>query len=278
MWGSEMENSNIVLLRRHWVNHTDPKSTPVYLNQCPDLADFEIVDVTSHNRDNKFKSEISPMFIGPLTSPDGVLCNVFEIYWQCAKVYPCHDENGQPNGDYFEWRNRHYAEPKPSLGDKKALKAMRHVNKELGFEHADTLYTAYWDEEKKEYLKLNYVQARKKIYFPEYVKLIYNTDSFKELKAKVDAGKKLALMDFDCFNYYNPDAAARLYKSYENKCKKEHRPASVSLDDYLNIKCMKDMLNCSFLPVGHGVVVKALLQGDLDVVDGKVIDCSGILD
>ena len=273
-----MENRNIVLLRRHWVNHTDPKSTAVYLNQCPDLADFEVIDVTSHNRSEKFRSEISPMFIGPLRSSDGVVCNVFETLWQCSKVYPCHDANGQPNEEYFEWRNRHFAEPKPSLNDKKAIKALRHVNEELGMAHADTLYTACWDEEKKEFVHLNYVEARKKIYFPEYAKLVYNTDSFKELKAKVDAGEKIALMDFDCLNYYNPDAKARLFKSYVDKCKREHRQPAASIDEYIGINSMKDLVGCSFLPVGHGVVLKALLQGDIEVAGGKVIDHSGILE
>jgi hypothetical protein len=31
-------------------------------------------------------------------------------------------------------------------------------------------------------------------------------------------------------------------------------------------------------PVGHAFVVKALLQGDLEVIDGKIIDHVGMLD
>ena len=32
------------------------------------------------------------------------------------------------------------------------------------------------------------------------------------------------------------------------------------------------------MKVGHGCVIKALLQGDLEVIDGEVIDNTGILD
>ena len=41
---------------------------------------------------------------------------------------------------------------------------------------------------------------------------------------------------------------------------------------------MKDVLNCNFMLAGHGFVLKALLQGDLEVVDGKVIDNIGVLE
>ena len=40
---------------------------------------------------------------------------------------------------------------------------------------------------------------------------------------------------------------------------------------------MKSAINFAETPVGHAFVVKALLQGDLSVVDGKVIDPLGML-
>jgi hypothetical protein len=41
---------------------------------------------------------------------------------------------------------------------------------------------------------------------------------------------------------------------------------------------LKKLVNCSFMPVGHGCVIKALLQGDIEVVDDEVIDHAGILE
>jgi hypothetical protein len=40
---------------------------------------------------------------------------------------------------------------------------------------------------------------------------------------------------------------------------------------------MKSAVNFAHTPVGHAFIVKALLQGDLEVVDGKVIDHLGML-
>ena len=68
-----MENKNIVMLKRHFVSYKDPKTTTYYLNQCRNLADYEVIDVTSKNRDPQFKSDISPMYIGPFVTPDGVI-------------------------------------------------------------------------------------------------------------------------------------------------------------------------------------------------------------
>ena len=40
---------------------------------------------------------------------------------------------------------------------------------------------------------------------------------------------------------------------------------------------MIDLVSCPFLAVGHGVAIKALLEDDLEVIDGKVIDHIGLL-
>jgi hypothetical protein len=41
---------------------------------------------------------------------------------------------------------------------------------------------------------------------------------------------------------------------------------------------MRDVVNCPFMPAGHSFVIKALLQGDLEVTKaGEVIDHSGML-
>ena len=65
------------------------------------------------------------------------------------------------------------------------------------------------------------------------------------MKSLVDQGEKIALMDFDGFNYYCEEAMKIRYRAYVLKCKKEKRP---------------------------------ILQGDLEVVDGKVIDHVGMLE
>lgn len=272
-----MENKNIIVLKHH------PRdvyfTNSFYLNQAENLSDYIVIDVTSRAERNKgflkdhptFFKDLSPFYIGPVISSDGVEAKIFEIFWQCGKVYPCHDDNGKPTKDFFVWRNELYAK------DVCSKDLMRHACKDLGYEHKDTRYFAYYDKDKNDYVPLNYVEARKKVYFVEYAKLVYNTPSFKWLKGLLESGKKIALVDFDGYNYYYKKALEGRYNSYLNKCKENKSQPTLTLDDFFEIKTMKDVINCPFIPAGHGFVLKALLQGDLEVVDGEVIDKAGIL-
>jgi hypothetical protein len=92
----------------------------------------------------------------------------------------------------------------------------------------------------------------------------------------LEQGKKIALLDFDGFNYYCEEAMKIRYRAYVLKCKKENRPILKSEKDFTDIKDMKSAVGFAYTPVGHAFVVKALLQGDIEVVDGKVIDHIGM--
>lgn len=274
-----MDNKNVILLKHHPMNVKFTNT--FYLNQTDDnnLSDYVVIDVTSRvERDKEFMKEhptfakdLSPFFIGPVVSSDGAKANIFEIFWQCGKVYPCHDNNGKPNEEFFKWRDEFYSKETCSK------ELMRHSCKSLGYEHKDTLYFAYYNNKTNEWEALNYVQARKKVYFPEYVKLIYNSESYKWIKSLVDSGKKVALVDFDALNIYSKQAKRKAYESYINKCKKDKRTPTLTEQHFLKLDNMKDLISCSYLPVGHSVAIKALLDGDLEVIDGKVIDHTGIL-
>ncbi len=273
-----MENKNIVLLKHHPMNVKFTNS--FYTNQCDNLGDYMIIDCTSRCTRNKefmkdhlsFAKDLSPFYIGHVKGEDGVDCKLFEIYWQCSKVYPCHNTDGKPNSKWLEWRNGMFER------DDFDHDTLRHPNKTLGYENKDCLYSAYYNKEKGEYEKMDYLTARKKIYFKEYVKLVYNTESYKWLKSLVDEGKKICIVDFDAFNYYSELAKKKRYESYLERCKKNNTKPYFTLDDFMNVKSMKDVVNF-ILPAGHGVVLKALLQGDLKVDEkGNVIDVSGILD
>ncbi len=273
-----MENKNIVTLRHHPLNIKFDNT--FYTSQVDDdLSNYVVIDVTSRIERNKqfisehptFAKDLSPFYIGPLISSDGVKANIFEIFWQCGKVYPCHDDNGTPTKEFFKWRNKFYSEKKCSRD------LMRHACHDLGYEHKDTKYFAFYDKEQKKYLPLNYVEARKKVYFIEYAKLVYNTVSFKYLKSIVDSGKKLALVDFDGYNYYSDQALRSQYKAYVNKCEKNKILPSINEESFLKVKTLKDAINCSFMLAGHGFVLKAMLQGDIEVINGEVIDKTGLL-
>ena len=273
-----MENKHILLLRHHPMNVYFTNT--FYTSQTEnDLSEYTVIDVTSRITRNKefmeehprFAREISPFYVGPVTSSDGVKAEIFEIFWQCGKVYPCHDNGGKPNEAYFEWRNYFYSQTECTKD------LMRHTCKSIGYEHKDARYFAYFDKKKGEYTPLSYVEARKKVYFPEYAKLIYNTESFQYLKSLVESGEKIALVDFDACNYNETCAMQKEYTAYVNKCKKNKTAPTLTEADFLNITSLKELINAPFMKVGHGCVIKALLQGDIEAVDGAVVDRAGIL-
>lgn len=266
-----MENKNVVIIKHHPrpINLTNS----FYTTQCPDLADRVVINLTSRNPDRNFSRQVSPFFVGPVTGPDGASADSLEVFWQVGKVFPHHDDNGQPSSAYFEYRNDMYSKkqgeiPKP---------IMRHPYHAFGYEADDMLYWAYWNSEKGEYERLSYLEGRKKVYVPEYAKLVANSEALKWMRTLLEQGKKIALLDFDGFNYYCEEAMKIRYRAYVLKCKKEKRPILKSEKDFTDIKDMKSAVNFAHTPVGHAFVVKALLQGDLEVVDGKVIDHLGML-
>ena len=264
-----MENKNIIGLQLHFTKMKYTNS--FYTNQCPDLEDYLIVDCTSRNLE--LAPDLSPFCLGPATGPDGATAATVETFFQCGKVYPCHDDNGKPNTDFFVWRDMMNGKQIGEL----SKADLRHPQKQLGYEHYEARYFPWYDAESGEYIPLDYVTSRKQAYIPNYAILVSQTDTFKKLKELVAAGKKIALTDFDSYNYYSTDAMTRKYNAYLNKCKKDNRTPTATLSDFLNIKTMKDVINCKFIPAGHAMIIKALLQGDLEVVDGRLLDPQGIL-
>jgi hypothetical protein len=274
-----MENKNILLLRHHPMNLHFTNS--FYTSQTENnLSEYMIFDVTSRSERDKefmkkhprFAKELSPFYIGPVTSSDGVTAQIFELFWQCGKVYPCHDDNGKPNADFFKWRNNFYSMNKCESD------VMRHPCKTLGYNHADARYFAYFDKAKQDYVPLGYIESRKKVYFPEYAKLIYNTPSFNYLKSLVNDGVKIALVDFDACNYNETCAMQKEYKAHLNNRQKYGITPSLEESDFTNIKSLKELMNAPFMKVGHGCAIKALLQSDIEVVNNEVVDHAGILE
>lgn len=266
-----MENNNIVIVKHHPRPITLTNS--FYTTQCPDLADRVVIDLTSRNPDRNFSRQVSPFFVGPVIGPDGASADSLEVFWQVGKVFPHHDLDGQPTSDYFNYRNEMYGKKQGEI----SKPIMRHPYHEFGYEADDMLYWAFWNAEKGEYERLSYLEGRKKVYVPEYAKLVADSDALKWMKSLLDQGKKIALLDFDGFNYYCEEAMKIRYRAYVLKCKKEKRPVIMSEKDFTDIKDMKSAVNFAYTPVGHAFVVKALLQGDLEVVDGTVIDHVGMI-
>lgn len=109
-----------------------------------------------------------------------------------------------------------------------------------------TLYSLFYEETEDGYLiesRLGYIEARKKLYIPSYAKLVVNTEGYRIIKNIYDEGANIALFDVDAYD---------------------------ELD-------MGRVVNANKV-MGHSFVIKMLLQGDIEVVDGQVIDHIGVLE
>lgn len=266
-----MENKNVVIVKHH--PRPISLSNPFYTTQCPDIADRVVINLTSRNPDRAFSRQVSPFFVGPVTGPDGATADSLEVFWQVGKVFPHHDDGGRPSPEYFEYRADMYGKRMGEISKPQ----MRHPYHEFGYEAEDMMYWAYWDKDSGEYTGLSYLEARKRVYVPEYAKLVANSDAVRWMRSLLDEGKKIALLDFDGFNYYCEEAMKVRYRAYVLKCKQQKRPVLMSEKDFTGIRDMKSAVGFAHTPVGHAFVIKALLQGDLEVIDGNVIDHVGMV-
>ena len=273
-----MESKQVVVLKHHPMNLKFTNSW--YKDQVEDnLEDYTVVDVTSRvMRDKAFMSahptfarDVSPFYVGPVVSSDGLIAQIFEHYWQASKVFPCHiDDNGNIKEEYWKWREDWFNKTK--VTDKAAS---RRPHSLLGYKDRDCLFSVYYNNGVWE--RLSYVEARKKIYIVDYAKYVVNTEAYKWLKELYDKGNKIALIDFDGYNYYYNHAKEKLYQNYINKCRKNGINPTKSLKDFMGLNTMVDVVNCAFTPAGHGFIIKMLLEKDLEVKDGQIIDHIGVL-
>jgi hypothetical protein len=78
--------------------------------------------------------------------------------------------------------------------------------------------------------KLNYIEARKTVYIPEYSKLVVKTAAFQKLKKLHEEGNDLALFDFDGYPFQD------------------------------NGMTYTDAIHNTSRPLGHSIVIMALLE------------------
>ena len=140
-------------------------------DDCPD----EIINTTSRS---KVWFGLSPFFLSPVN----VNAYNIENVWQYSKVYKEHvDENNDPTDEYFKWR-------------KDGFSIRSGIRYTMG-KGALPLYS-YWNGE-----KLDYVEARKKIYVPQYSQSVIRTEAYKNLYDIYINEEEVHLWDFDGYKY-----------------------------------------------------------------------------
>lgn len=144
----------------------------------------------------------------------------FENLWQFSKVYKKYimPIDGYPDASYYKWRDVGYANP---------IAVRYPMGKGAIPEYS------LWHEE-----KLDYIQARKKIYAPEYAKNVIITDSYASLESLYSVcnqeGRELILLDYDAY---------------------DHIALGMTLRDVINNPNRK---------MGHAFVLIMMLTGTLD--------------
>lgn len=162
--------------------------------------------------------QFSPFVLGPVKLYKGAVAsramNV-ENAWQFSKVYKQYiGDDGNPAASYFEWAKQGWLD----------TRAHRYpMGKGARPEYA------WWDGE-----KLDYIEARKRIYFPLYANAVRKTKAFKILKKGYEEGEDIILWDFDGY---------------------DHKSLGMTL---------KDVLNDTSRPMGHAFIIMALLEGTFE--------------
>jgi len=179
--------------------------------------DMNVIDTTSRSTD--WSRGLSPFNCGPVNLYGGYRSYNVENGWQYSKVYYNHvDINENPSAEYFKWAEAGWH----------SIKANRYpMNKGV-----KPLYS-FWDGN-----KLEYIEARQKIYIPLYSGAVKKTYAFKKLKELYSEprfeSETLYLKDFDAHNL--PDDG-----------------------DYTYSK----LWNNPDIKVGHAYVLAMLLEGTL---------------
>uniref|UniRef100_A0A6M3JST9 Uncharacterized protein n=1 Tax=viral metagenome TaxID=1070528 RepID=A0A6M3JST9_9ZZZZ len=147
---------------------------PDYVNGTKPI----VIDTTSGSGEYR---ELSP-FVLPAPPAKNL-----ENLWQFSKVYNKYimPIDGYPDASYYKWRDWGFNQDK----------AYRYP---MG-KGAIPEYSL-WDDE-----KLDYIQARKKIYATEYAKNVLKTNSFRRLdytyQRCLNINKELILLDYDAYDH-----------------------------------------------------------------------------
>lgn len=187
------------------------------------VANSHVINTTSRSGD--IGQHFSPFLLGPveilLPEKKRTISKNFENAWQFCKVYPQHaDGNGDPTEEWLEWA-------KSGWKDKWAHRYP------MG-KGAKPLYS-YWSGQ-----KLDYIDARKRIYLNLYTQLIkrspYLPALVREVERSFRLGENVVLWDYDG---YNADAK------------------------YLDFD---DVLNDASRPMGHAFILREIV---MQIIDGE---------
>lgn len=158
------------------------------------------------------------------------------IYWQHPKEK--HVERNTILPAYWAWRKKLFENKHP----------VRYPN---GFNNRHKVICSIWQDDQQNYLFLDYITARKKIYCNEYRRLCPRIPKFQELKQRVLNGENILIVEVD-----GPDPSLT-YPPYDRISLEN---PGLSIDE----STIKLLINDPKKPFGHGFVIAALLLDGAD--------------
>jgi len=140
---------------------------------------------TTSKSEMDWQRDLSPFYLGPCDLYWDLTAKRMENAWQYTKVYPEHDDDGQPTEEYFDWASAGW-------NNSKAVRYPMGKGKK-------PLYS-WWDGK-----KFTYIEARKHIYVPLYCRAVIKTEGFRILMKKyvecLGSLKTLYLKDYDAYRH-----------------------------------------------------------------------------
>lgn len=133
---------------------------------------------------------LSPFNLGPCPLWGSHVSANVENAWQFSKAYPEHiGPNGLPNASWLAWSQKGWADQyahRYPMG--KGVKAA---------------CSFWWSKRAQNFVRLDYIKARKFIYIPAYSAALFESEAWQLLKKKYEdsmaAGRTLYLVDFDAY-------------------------------------------------------------------------------
>lgn len=171
----------------------------------------DAVFINTTSRSKNWTKAFSPFFLGPCKLYGPFVSKNVENGWQFSKVYEKHlNPNAHPNGEYWSW----------AISGWNNSRAQRYPMGKGAIPEF-----SYWDGE-----KLDYIEARKKIYIPLYSNEVVKLEEFTRLLEMYRNGTHLYLWGFDGYN---------------------HKKLGMN---------MNDVLNCREKKMGHAFVLAVALH------------------
>ena len=174
----------------------------------------ETVVWTVSKAEEDWQRDLSPFHLGPVPVYGGRQSRSMENAWQYAKVYATHAQaDGTPTAEYWDWAEAGWKRP-----------AVRYP---MG-KGAKPLY-CLWDGE-----RLDYLTARRKVYFPVYRDAVKLTEGFRRLQ-ELHVKGPVTLFDFDGYCHQTRNMTLAQVAAFTSR------------------------------PMGHAFVLKAMLLHGVDV-------------